>query len=131
MKSEPFTGTVSAMKTNSVWLASEDLLGLPEAKVTINRVTRNENVEMDGGRKEPVLFSIGFEGKQREMILNATNRKTLSGAFGASTKNWIGKQVILYVQDGIRKPGGKRGETCTGLRIRIPADNNPLAGGGA
>lgn len=129
MKSEPFTGTVSAMKT-SVWLASEDLLGLPDAKVTIAGVHKHEDVPMDGGRKEPKLFAISFEGREKQMILNATNRKTLSGAFGASTKNWIGKQILLFAQDGIKKPGGGRGETCTGLRIRIPQDgSNPLLGG--
>jgi hypothetical protein len=54
------------------------------------------------------------------MILNATNRKSLSRQFGADTKNWIGKQVTLTVQDGIRKPGGQAGETTTGLRIIDP-----------
>jgi hypothetical protein len=58
------------------------------------------------------------------MILNATNRKALSSAFGADTKKWLGQKVTLYVQDGIRKPGGKHGETCTGLRIR--AITNPI-----
>ena len=130
MKSEPFTGTVSAMKT-SVWLASEDLLGLPDAKVTIASVNKHEDVPMDGGRIEPKLFAIGFQGRDKQMILNATNRKTLSGAFGASTKNWIGKEILLFSQDGIKKPKGKAGETCTGLRIRIPQDgSNPLLGGG-
>ena len=129
MKSEPFTGTVSAMKT-SAWLASEDLLGLPDAKATIAGVHKHEDVPMDGGRKEPRLFAISFEGREKQMILNATNRKTLSGAFGASTKAWVGKTVLLYAQDGIKKPGGARGETCTGLRIRIPQDgSNPLVGG--
>jgi len=75
MKSEPFTGTVSAMKT-SVWLASEDLLGLPDAKVTIAGVHKHEDVPMDGGRKEPKLFAISFEGREKQMILNATNRNT-------------------------------------------------------
>ena len=130
MKSEPFTGTVSAMKT-SVWLASEDLLGLPDAKVTIASVNKHEDVPMDGGRMEKKLFALGFQGREKQMILNATNRKTLSGAFGASTKNWIGKDVLLFAQDGIKKPGGRSGETCTGLRIRIPQDgSNPLLGGG-
>jgi hypothetical protein len=130
MKSEPFTGTVSAMKS-SVWLASEDLLGLPDAKVTIASVNKHEDVPMDGGRIEKKLFAIGFEGRDKQMILNATNRKTLSGAFGASTKAWIGKSILLFAQDGIKKPGCRGGETCTGLRIKIPQDgSNPLMGGG-
>lgn len=116
MKTETYTGKVSGMK-NSPWLASEDLLGISPQKVTISGVFKHEDVPMDGGRKEKVLFAIGFEKIQKQMILNATNRKALSSQFGADTRNWVGQQITLIVQDGIRKPGGRAGETTTGLRI--------------
>jgi hypothetical protein len=119
MKTEQYTGKVSGMKT-SPWLASEDLLGICPQQVIIAGVYRHEDVPMDGGRKEKLLFAVGFEKIQKQMILNATNRKSLSRQFGADTKQWIGKQVTLTVQDGIRKPGGKPGETTTGLRIIDP-----------
>ena len=119
MKTETYTGKVSGMKT-SPWLASEDLLGISPQQVVIAGVYKHEDVPMDGGRKEKLLFAIGFEKIQKQMILNATNRKALSRQFGADTKNWIGKSVSLFVQDGIRKPGGRAGETTTGLRIGLP-----------
>jgi hypothetical protein len=119
MKTEQYTGKVSGMKT-SPWLASEDLLGISPQQVIIAGVYKHEDVPMDGGRKEKLLFAVGFEKIQKQMILNATNRKALSRQFGADTKNWIGKQVTLTVQDGIRKPGGRTGETTTGLRIIDP-----------
>jgi hypothetical protein len=122
---EPYTGTVSGMK-DSPWLASEDLLGLGSVEVEIAGVNKNTDVPMDGGRKEACLYSVAFKGKQKQMILNATNRKTLSRAFGADIDGWIGQTVKLFVQDGIRKPGGKRGETTTGLRIDA-GNNNPLS----
>ena len=115
MKSEIYTGKVSGMKT-SPWLASEDLLGVGPVTVSIASVTKNTDVEMDGGRKEACLFSLSFKGIPKQMILNATNRRTLSAAFGADTNQWLGQSVELYVQDGIRKPG-KGGGTTTGLRI--------------
>lgn len=121
MKSTPYTGKVSGMKT-SPWLASEDLLGVGPVKVKITGVIQNNDVEMDGGRKEACLFSLAFNGIPKQMILNATNRRTLSAAFGADTKQWLEQSVELYVQDGIRKPG-KGGGTTTGLRIR--ATPNP------
>ena len=105
---------------SSPWLASEDLLGISPQQVIISGVFQHEDVPMDGGRKEKLLFAIGFEKIQKQMILNATNRKALSRQFGADTKNWIGKSVSLFVQDGIRKPGGRAGETTTGLRIGLP-----------
>ena len=119
MKTTEYKGKVSGMKT-SPWLASEDLLGISPQQVVIAGVYQHEDVPMDGGRKEKLLFAIAFEKIQKQMILNATNRKSLSRQFGADTKNWIGKQVTLTVQDGIRKPGGRAGETTTGLRIIDP-----------
>jgi hypothetical protein len=115
MKTEPYTGKVSGMKT-SPWLSSEDLLGIGTVKMEIEAINRNEDIDMEGGRKEALLFSIKFKGIPKQMILNATNRRTLSAAFGADTKQWIGQTVELFVQDGIRKPG-KGGGTTTGLRI--------------
>ena len=118
MKTTQYTGKVSGMKS-SPWLASEDLLGISPQQVIISGIFQHEDVPMDGGRKEKLLFAVGFEKIQKQMILNATNRKSLSRQFGADTKAWIGKSVSLYVQDGIRKPGGKPGETTTGLRIGV------------
>jgi hypothetical protein len=123
MKTTPYQGKVSGMKT-SPWLASEDLLGIGPQKVKIEGVYRNEDVELDAGRKEALLFSIKFVGIPKQMILNATNRKALSGQFGADTKHWIGQEVELYVQDGIRKPG-KGGGLTTGLRIKSNGTKMP------
>jgi len=120
MNTTTYTGKVSGMKT-SPWLASEDLLGIGSVNVDIESVMKNEDVAMDAGRVEKLLFSLAFKGIPKQMILNATNRRTLSAAFGADTKQWIGKTVEVHVEDGIRKPG-KGGGTTTGLRIRAKAD---------
>lgn len=131
MKSEDFTGTVGQMKTKSNWLASEDFLGLSDIVLTIAAIKRHTDVAMDAGRKEPELFAVHFEKSDKGLILNATNRKVLSSAFGAKTKDWVGKKVCIYVQSGVRKPGGKAGETCNGLRLKaIDPIANPLLGGG-
>lgn len=121
MSSTEYTGKVSGMKT-SPWMASEDLLGVGSVKLAIAGIFQNDDVAMDAGRIEKRLFSIAFEKTPKQMILNATNRRTLSAAFGADTKQWIGQTVEVYVEDGIRKPG-KGGGTTTGLRIR--ATPNP------
>jgi endo-1,4-beta-mannosidase len=111
-----FHGTVSQMRV-SPWLASEDLLGLGEIQVTIEGVFLHENVKFDAGREQREVYAVKFSGKEKQMVLNATNRKALSKAFGAKVNNWTGKTVFLHAQDGIRKPGTKN-ETCYGLRIR-------------
>jgi hypothetical protein len=118
MSSEAFSGTVSQMRA-SPWLASEDLEGMGEVKATIEAVYKHTDVPMQDGRREKVLYSVKFAGKDKQMVLNATNRKALSHAYGARVSEWHGKTCTLFVQDGIRKPGGKSGETCKGLRIKV------------
>lgn len=113
MESTTYTGTVAGMKA-SPWLASEDLLGLPSPDLTIEEVFKNEKVVMDAGRVEPVLYSLKFKGADKQMILNATNRRSLTKAFGASTKAWRGQTVTVYVQDGIKMAG----KSVSGLRIK-------------
>lgn len=131
MKSESFEGKVGQMKTKTIWLASEDFLQIGEVTLTIEAIKKHTDVPMDAGRMEKELFAVHFVGSPKGMILNATNRKTLSAAFGADTKKWIGQKVKLYVIDGVRKPGGKSGETTTGLRIKaVNAVANPLLDGG-
>ncbi len=119
MSEKPYTGKVTGMKQASKFLASEDLIGLGERQVTIAGVYEHNGETMQDGRKKD-LFSIAFEKTPKRMVLNATNRRTLAMAFGADVTAWVGKQVGLYVQDGVRNPAG--GETVTGLRIRAKAD---------
>jgi hypothetical protein len=116
MKSEIYTGTVSAMRT-SPWLASEDLDGLGEVQAEIEAVYVHENAVMQDGRTQPRLFAIKFKSREKQMVLNATNRKTLVAAFGQPAK-WAGNKVGIYVQDGVKAVGG--GKT-KGLRLRAKA----------
>jgi hypothetical protein len=101
-----FEGRTSAMRT-SPWLASEDLDGLGEVPVTIESVFQHKDAIMQDGRKQPKLFAVKFEGKDRQLVLNATNRKTLAAAFGS--------EILLYVKDGVRNPAGG---TTKGIRIK-------------
>jgi hypothetical protein len=126
MKSEPYSGPVSAMR-NSAWLAAEDLDGIGEVEVTIESVYRHEDAVMEGGRIEKCMWALKFVGRDKQMILNATNRKALVASFSAKTSEWAGKKVKLYVADGIKKPGGRRGETTKGLRIRVPMTNRSIS----
>jgi hypothetical protein len=119
MSEKPFTGKVSQMKVASKFLASEDFMGLGEVEVTISGIFENDNEVMQDGKKKD-FFSIGFNDKPKRMVLNATNRKTLAAAFGADTRNWVGKKVHVYVKDGVRNPAG--GETVCGLRLKARPD---------
>ncbi len=114
MSAAAFHGKVSQMKPSAKWLASEDFIGLGEVELEIAGVFQNSGeVMQDGKRKD--FFSVAFAKTAKQLVLNATNRKTLAMAFGAKVENWAGKKVHLYAQDGVKAIGGG---TTTGLRIR-------------
>jgi hypothetical protein len=119
MSEKPFDGKVSQMKQASKFLASEDFIGLGDVAVTISGVYENQDEVMQDGKKKS-FYSIAFNDKPKRMVLNSTNRKTLAAAFGADTKNWIGKKCHIFVKDGIRNPAG--GEPVCGLRLRAKPD---------
>lgn len=112
--STPYNGRTSAMR-NSPWLASEDLEGLGNVEVTIEQAFEHQNVTMQDGRKQPKLFSVKFVGKDRKLVLNATNRKMIVSKFGGNCADWIGKKVSLYVKDGVKNPAGG---TTKGIRVK-------------
>lgn len=118
MKTETFEGKSAEMKKPTPWLASEDILDAGDVAVTIEKVFKHKDCKFDDGRTETV-HAIAFVGKEKQLILNATNRKTLVDKFETTdVKAWIGRKITLYVDRDVRKPGGAKGERCCGIRIR-------------
>lgn len=98
----------------SPWLAAEDLAAAGDVKVEIEGVFQYESVEFEAGRKKANVFTVKFKGKQKELCLNSTNRRTLYRLYGSDTKEWTGKSVTLYVDPNVRVAGKKVG----GVRFR-------------
>jgi hypothetical protein len=115
-KGVPYDGP-SGVARDSDWLNSEDLIKGKDQQVKIEKVLRRDNHKFEGGGKKdeviPVYLSLKFEGKGRELGLNATNRKILSKMFGSRTGAWIGKTITLYVTQCLAW-----GETVDCVRIR-------------
>lgn len=114
MKGEEFEGRSCEMKSDTPWLASEDLLGLGDVKVKIVACHRYRDVEFDAGRKEPTVYTLQFEGKKKQLVLNSTNRRTLVNKFGPNVKDWKGKEIVLWVDQKVRMMG----KTVCGIRVR-------------
>ena len=112
----------------SPWLTNEDLPHDKDVTVKIESVRLRRNLAMQGGRDKKVALSLKFEGKDRELMLNATNRKVLAALYGAATGEWFGKSCILYVEQDVRRPDGTRGPA---VRIRAKHVAAAAAGGGA
>lgn len=123
MSTEPFNGNVGQMKASNKWLASEDFIGMKPVTMTITGVFKAAQEVMQDGKKKD-FFTIGFAETPKQLVLNATNRKTLANAFGAKTKGWLDQKVEVFAQDGVKAIGGG---TTTGLRLRATNPNpNPL-----
>lgn len=117
-ESTTFEGRTAAMRV-SPWLASEDLDGLGEVEVTIENVFQHKDAVMQDGRKCSRMHAIKFIRNNitgdRQLIINATNRKTLAGKFGTDCRAWRGQKILLFVKDGVRCPSGG---TTKGIRIK-------------
>ncbi len=110
---EVFEGRSSEMK-ESPWLSSEDILDVGDVVVKVIRCHRYRNVEFDKGRKEDTVYTLEFEGKQKQLVLNSTNRKSLVRKFGTDVREWAGQEITLWVDRKVRFAG----RTVNGIRIK-------------
>lgn len=91
----------------SLYLKSTDLAG-QMVKVQISDV-KNEEIGTD---RKMIMY---FVGKQKGMVLNKTNAKTLAEQFGDETDNWIGAQIEVFAMKV-----DFQGRMVDGLRVRVP-----------
>ena len=117
IKGEQYRGP-SGVARDSQWLTNEDLPGERDVVVEIESVTLYKDVTFQAGRTKAKVLSIKFKGKERELALNATNRKVLALLFGTATADWYGQRIALYVEQDVRRPDGSRGPA---VRIRAKA----------
>lgn len=116
MRSEEYTGNSAAIKGDCPWLASEDILDAGDVTVTIDACYAVKAAEFEGGRKEDV-YTLGFVGKKKQLVLNSINRKTLVKLYGTNVSEWKGKPITLWVDRNVRAFG----EIRNGIRIRPTA----------
>lgn len=79
-----------------------------EVTARIDRITDDE-VTGEGGRKsKPIqLWLSGRKGPiARPLILSKTNGTTLQLMFGPQPKDWLGKEIVLYIRKSKRVQKG-------------------------
>lgn len=92
-----------------------DLLG-KDVTVTISKVVGGQLTAMGGRKsKKPIVY---FEGKEKGLICNKTNSKTIAAMYGNFVESWVGKKITLYTSM-TRSPDG--GEDVECIRIRPKA----------
>lgn len=98
---------------NYEYLGSYSLDGNREVIATISKLSQ-EKVTGQQGRKED-CFVVYFKEFDKGMILNRTNARAIEKVSGSGLiEDWLGVQVSLYVEKGVRAFG----EVVDALRIR-------------
>jgi hypothetical protein len=82
-----------------------------EMKLRVAKVT--EEVVGVGADQQKKL-AVWFTNDQRALLLNKTNLRTLSGAFGDDCDGWAGKVIVLFPSTV-----DLRGKMVPSLRVRI------------
>lgn len=86
----------------------------PEDYIVTIRSVERKNIAMDGKPPE-YKWLAHFAEFEKPMVLNSTNLQLLAKATGSDdSDDWIGKQVIVYVDENVTFGG----ELVGGLRIR-------------
>src|SRR6187551_1670164 len=114
----------------SKYLRAEDIKR--DTKFRIKAVTE-ELFEKDGKAEKKLVC--WFTNDERGLVLNKTNNRTIRGAFGDDTADWIGKIIAVFPM-----MADFRGKMTPALRVRIPppkqatpaaAPQKPVSGNGA
>ena len=74
-----------------------------------------------GDEKQRKLV-VWFTNDERGLLLNKTNHRTLSGAFGDNMEAWVGKIIVMFPT-----MADFRGKMVPALRVRIPPPKQPAA----
>lgn len=99
----------------SKYLKATDFKGR-EVPVTMDRV----EFEILNKEKKLILY---FLGKAKGIVLNKTNAKMISKAYGGDTENWNGKPIILY-----EAQVEFAGDIVPAIRVKIPPQKR-MSGG--
>ena len=92
----------------SKYLKAADLMD-QNVNVIMSHVDMEDVGDTD---KKPVLY---FKGKDKGVVLNKTNSRVITNAYGDDTEGWKDKPIILY-------PAmvDFRGDMVEAIRVRIP-----------
>ena len=103
----------------SKYLRAEDIKR--DTKFRIKAVTE-ELFEKDGKAEKKLVA--WFTNDERGLVLNKTNNRTIRGAFGDDTANWVGKIIILFPT-----MAEFRGKMGPAMRVRIPPPKQAAGNG--
>jgi len=89
--------TKYAEKGESQDLKAKDFVGKNFKLV----ISHTEEVHYEANDRQPAndKLALHFEGKEKRLVLNATNTETLINSYGPDDDDWKGKEVALTTKD--------------------------------
>jgi hypothetical protein len=111
-----FTGRSAEMRADTPWLAAEDFFGVGEVPQSANEICDgtkrvywatkaklagvyfHKGAKFQDGRTKD-SYTLAFEGKAKQYVLNTGNRKELVKRYGANVTAWKGKTVAIGVTE--------------------------------
>ena len=84
-----------------------------------------ERVEMDSITDDTTKPVVYFVGKEKGLVLNKTNTKTISNLYGGESDEWAGKSITIYPTET-----DFQGERVECIRVKIKRPATPVAEGG-
>lgn len=101
-------------------------LGGRDVTVTISKVIAGELTAIGGRKsKKPIVY---FEGKEKGLVCNKTNAKTIAALYGNVVENWVGKRITLYTST-TRDPSGGGDVECIRIRPKVPGPSKAVGTG--
>lgn len=99
------------------WIYAYDLQGR-DVTLTIARAIPGD-ITGEGGKKskKPVVY---FEGKNKGLVLNITNVRTIGALYGFEAKEWAGKRITIYPTT---TQFGPNTVDCIRVRPKVPGGN--------
>jgi hypothetical protein len=89
-------------------------LGDAEVPVVIAEVSLKEFKNDAGGTDKK--FLITFQNKKKGLVANKTNSKRIAKMYGEDTDDWIGKEIVLYVDHEVTFGS----DMVSAIRVRGP-----------
>ncbi len=97
----------------SKWIKAEDLDSGPQTVAIRELVVE----EIGQGKQREAKGVLYFHGRDKGLVLNVTNCRTIEDAYGAETDDWPGKSLELF---STKVPF--KGDLVDGVRVRVPKE---------
>jgi hypothetical protein len=80
-----------------------------DTTLTISKVA----IETVGTDERPIVY---FDGHEKGLVLNKTNKETIKGLYGKETDDWIGNKITLFTTEV-----DYQGKQVMAIRVRMKA----------